>query len=38
MAPLVSGGSVVLVTNCDEAARSSIAAQERVTSTVWVTR
>jgi uncharacterized protein (TIGR03089 family) len=38
VAPLVAGGSVVLVTNCDEAARRSIAAQERVTSTVWVTR
>jgi uncharacterized protein (TIGR03089 family) len=38
VAPLVSGGSVVLVTNCDEAERSSIAAQERVTSTVWASR
>jgi uncharacterized protein (TIGR03089 family) len=38
VAPLVSGGSVVLVTNCDEAARSTIAAQERVTSTVWASR
>jgi uncharacterized protein (TIGR03089 family) len=38
VAPLVAGGSVVLVTNCDEAARRSIAAQERVTSTVWLTR
>jgi uncharacterized protein (TIGR03089 family) len=38
VAPLVSGGSVVLVTNCDEAARRAIAEQERVTCTVWSSR
>ena len=38
VAPLVSGGSVVLVTNCDEAARSAIAEQERVTCTAWASR
>jgi uncharacterized protein (TIGR03089 family) len=38
VAPLVNGGSVVLVTNCDEAARSSIAEQERVTCAVWSSR
>jgi uncharacterized protein (TIGR03089 family) len=35
VAPLVAGCSVVLVTGCDEAARDSIASQERVTVTDW---
>jgi uncharacterized protein (TIGR03089 family) len=38
VAPLVTAGSVVLVTNCDEAARRSIAQQERVTCTFWSSR
>jgi uncharacterized protein (TIGR03089 family) len=38
VAPLLAGCSVVLVTGCDEAARGSIAAQERVTVNAWAPR
>jgi uncharacterized protein (TIGR03089 family) len=37
LAPLVTGGSIVLVTNCDGPALSSIARQERATVTAWAT-
>jgi uncharacterized protein (TIGR03089 family) len=36
VAPLVSGSSVVLVSNGDETTRRSIAEQERVTATAWL--
>lgn len=38
VAPLVTGASVVLVTNCDAEALRRISDQERVTASYWVTR